>query len=103
MPIEGMYTGTVSPLLQKVPSMYLWLLRWHCYMGLNVRKPVQRFANKKGAGRLSALISTFVICLLESIVSRLVTSRSSILSLVSVAEQTGLTLTLSETLRQVLS
>ena len=43
------------------------------------------------------LISTFVIRLLESIISILATSEISIFWLVSEAEQAGLNLTLSET------
>ena len=43
------------------------------------------------------LISAFVIRFLESIISKLATSEISIFLLVSVAEETGLNLTLSET------
>ena len=58
------------------------------------------FANNKGADKPAhplSLISTFVIRLLESSISRLATSKLSIFLLVSVAEQAGLNLTLSET------
>ena len=44
-----------------------------------------------------SLISPFVICLLESIISKLATSKILIFQLVSVAEETGLSPTLSET------
>ena len=43
-----------------------------------------------------SLISTFVIRLLKSIISKLATSKISIFLLVSVAEETGSSLTLSE-------
>ena len=43
------------------------------------------------------LISAFVIRVLESIISRLATSEISLLYIVSVAEETGLKLALSET------
>ena len=45
-----------------------------------------------------SLISAFVICLLENIISRLAKSKISIFLLVAVAEKTGLKLALSETL-----
>ena len=57
------------------------------------------FANNKGADQPAyprSLISAFVIRLLESFVSRHALSVSSVLYLVSVAEETGLNLTLSE-------
>ena len=60
------------------------------------------FANNKSADQpahAGSLISAFVIHLLESIISRLATSEISLFKLVSVAEQTGLKLTLSETLK----
>ena len=43
-----------------------------------------------------SLISAFVIHFLKSIISRLATSKISIFKLISVAEQAGLNLTLSE-------
>ena len=58
------------------------------------------FANNKGAdqpGNLCSLISAFVILLLESIISKLATSEISLFWQVSVAEQAGLKLVLSET------
>ena len=60
------------------------------------------FANNKSADQpahLRRLISVFVIRFLESILSKFATSKISILLLVSVAEETGLNLTLSETLK----
>ena len=60
-------------------------------MGLDARKTYLRgLANNKGAGQPAhdqrSLISAFVICLLESI-SKLATSKISLLYIVSVAEQ----------------
>ena len=58
---------------------------------------LQGFANNKGADQcahLHSLISTFVIRLLESIISKFDTSEISLFELFSVAEQTGLNLTL---------
>ena len=58
------------------------------------------FANNKGADQPAhprSLISAFVIPLLKSIISRLATSEISLFYLVSVAEETGLSLALSET------
>ena len=64
-------------------------------------KPCHRgFANNTGAYQPALprkLISTFVIRLLESIISRLAAGHISIFLLVSVAEETGLSLALSET------
>ena len=61
---------------------------------------LQRVVDKKGADQpvhTRSLISTFVICLLESIISSLASSEISTFWLVSVAEETGLSLALSET------
>ena len=58
------------------------------------------FANNKGADQPAhphSLISAVVILFLESIISRLATSEISIFLLVSLAEQAGLNLNLSET------
>ena len=58
------------------------------------------FANNTGADQPAhprRLISAFVIRFLERIISKLATSELSIFLLVSVAEETGLNLTLSET------
>ena len=63
-------------------------------------KSVRVFAKNEGADQpahLRRLISTFVFRLLESIISILATSENSTFLLVSVAEQAGLKLTLSET------
>ena len=63
------------------------------------------FANNKGGdqpARPRSLISTFVIRLLESIISKLATSKISIFWLVCVAEETGLSLAMSETPTKVL-
>ena len=56
-------------------------------------------ANNKGSGLYSyprSLISTFIVCLLESIISKLASCKISF-QLVSVAEKTGLSLAQSET------
>ena len=61
---------------------------------------LRRFANNKGADEPAhphSLISTFVIGLLESFISRHALSVISIFYLVSVAEETVLSLALSET------
>ena len=58
------------------------------------------FVNNKDADQPAhprSLISAFVICFLESIISRLARSEISLLYIVLVAEETGLKLTLSET------
>ena len=60
------------------------------------------FLNNTGADKpahLHSLISAFVIHVLESTISKLTTSEISFFYLVSVAEQAGLNLTLSETPR----
>ena len=54
-----------------------------------------RFANNKGTDH--SLISAFVIRFLENTIYNLATSKISIFQQVSVAEQAGLNLTLSET------
>ena len=69
-------------------------------MGLVARKSV--FGGLRTAKALIRLISAFVICLLESIISRLATSEISSFYVVYEAGQAGLNLTLSETRRQVL-
>ena len=58
------------------------------------------FENNKGADQPAhtcSLISTFDICLLESFISKLATNEILVILLVSVAEETGFSLTLSET------
>ena len=72
-------------------------------MDQDTRKPVfGGFANNKGADQPKlprSLIRAFVIWLLESIISRLAMTEISIFMLVSVAQQDGLNITLSETLK----
>ena len=63
-------------------------------MGHNLRKPV--FGGLRTTDPRS-LISGFVIRVLETIISRLASSAIPIFWLVSVAEEAGLNLTLSET------
>ena len=66
-------------------------------LGLDARKPVfGGFVNNNQSVYTHSMISTFVIRLLESIISRLAKSGISIFKLVSVAKQAGLNLTLSE-------
>ena len=63
---------------------------------------LQGFANNKGADQPvhpHRLINAFVIYILESTISILATSEISIFLLVSVAEETGLSLALHETLK----
>ena len=58
------------------------------------------FVNNKGPDKpphTHSLISPFVIRLLKSMIPRLATSKISIFYLVSVAEQAGLNISLSET------
>ena len=78
-----------------------WQQMYQITFGPRREKPcLRRFANNKGADRPAhphSLVSAFVIRLLESIISRLATSEISIFYLVSVAEQAGLNLSLSET------
>ena len=89
----------------------VWLPFLHCrlaaisyalYMGLDARKPDfgGKFAKNKDADQPAhsrSLISACVIRVLESTISKLATSEISFFRLVSVAEQAGLNLTLSET------
>ena len=75
-------------------------------MGLDASKTCLRgFANTDADqhGHPRSLISAFVVCFLESIISNLATGEISIFKLVSVAERTGLKLVLSKTQRQVFS
>ena len=61
---------------------------------------LQGFANNTGANQPAhprSLICAFVISVLESTIPNLATSKISLFYLVSVAEETGLNLTLSET------
>ena len=67
-------------------------------MGLVETKPVfGTLRTTKAHTSPCRLINAFVICFLESIISELGTSKISIVWLVSVAEETGLNLILSET------
>ena len=73
-------------------------------MGLDAGKPffLGGGANNKGADQpahIRSLISTCVIRLLERIISGLATSKNSIFKLVPEAEETGLSVALSETQR----
>ena len=58
-----------------------------------MRKPVLAICEQQRC----SLISTFVVCYLDSIIPILAKSKISRLQLVSVAEQAGLSLTWSET------
>ena len=72
----------------------------HIYLALTQENLSLVFGNNKGADQtvhLGSLISAFVIRLLESILSKLATSQFSILLLVFVVEEMGLSLVLSET------
>ena len=67
---------------------------------------LRRLANNTGAEQpvhLHSLISAFVMRCLESIICKLATVEISIFQLVSVAEETGLKLALSETPKTGLS
>ena len=87
---------------------FYWSLNTNetCFLGpygpLREKTCLQRFANNKGADQPAhprSLSSAFVICVLESTISKLATSEISIFLLVPVAEQATLNLTLSETLK----
>ena len=61
-----------------------------------MRQPVNAICEHKGAdqaARLCSLISTFVVCCLDSIISLVSISEISNLYMASVAEQSGLCLT----------
>ena len=63
---------------------------------------LREFAKNKGADQPAhphSLISAFVIRLLKNIISKLATSKISLFLLVSVAEETGMSLALTETPR----
>ena len=69
-------------------------------MGLVARKPVfwdLPTTKAQTPAHTRSLVIAFVIRLMESIISRLATSKISIFWLVSVAVQAGLNITLSET------
>ena len=68
-------------------------------MGLEARKPAfggLRTTKAQTSLCICSLISAFVVRLLESIISKLATREISLFKLVSVAEETGLSLNLSE-------
>ena len=72
------------------------------YLSHVMRKPVFDYANNKDADQPAhprSLISTFVIRCLDSIIPLVSISEISSLWLASVAEQAGLSLTWSETLK----
>ena len=65
------------------------------YMGLNLRKSVSGICKQQRRRQLAQsriLISAFIICFLESIILKLATSKIS-------AQETGLSLAFSETLK----
>ena len=67
-----------------------------------MRKPVMSYANNKGADQPAhpcSLISAFVVRCLDSIIPLVSMSEISSLCLASVAAQTGLCLTWSQTLK----
>ena len=67
-------------------------------MGLDKRNPV--FGDLRTTKALSCrLISSFVVCFLESMTVKLATSEISIFLIVSVAEETGLSLALWKNLK----
>ena len=71
-------------------------------MGLDVRKLLSWLENNKGENQSvhqASLISTFVICLMESVISKLATSEMAIFKVVSVAERTDLGMTWLEILK----
>ena len=70
------------------------------HTGLVARKPVFGGCENSGADQPvhpGSLISTFIVPFLESIICKLATSEISVFKLVSVAEETALSLALSET------
>ena len=78
---------------------YAWFLK-NIYGPRGEKACLRACANNKGAdqpARLRSLISTFVIHFLESTIYKPSTREILIFSLVSVAEETGLSLVLSET------
>ena len=83
--------------IMKYVSEAYWLLPY----GLRREKPRLRgFANNTGSDQPAhprSLISAFVIHLMESIICILATGEIAIFQLFSVAEETGLKLTLSKT------
>ena len=76
--------------------------KWH-HMGLDAKKSVFGVSEqeRRRPAYPSSLISAFVICFLERIISKLATCKVLYIWLVSVAEETGLSLSLSETQKTV--
>ena len=72
-------------------------------MGLDAKKSVFGVSEqeRRRPAYLRSLISAFVICFLERIISKLATCKVLYIWLVSVAEETGLSLSLSETQKTV--
>ena len=78
--------------------MWLGWVGVRLHMSHDMRKPV--YANNKGTeqpAHLRSLISSFVVCCLDSIISVVSISEISSLNLASVAVQAGLRLTWSQT------
>ena len=72
-------------------------------MGLDARKPfLGGLRHNKGADQPAQMISAFVIPIWKNIIPKLATVEIAIFWLVCVSEESGLSLTLSETL-EVLS
>ena len=70
------------------------------YMSRAMRKLVMSYANNKGADQPAhprSLISAFVVCFLDSVMSLVSVTKLSSFMLASVAEQASLSLTWSET------
>ena len=72
--------------------------RQNLYSGVCKQQRRRPACSSGQSGHQRSLINAFVIPFLKSIISKLATSKISIFLLVSVAEQTGLNLTLSEAL-----
>ena len=71
-------------------------------MGLDTKNCLWGFANNTGADQPAhrrSLISAFVIRFFESIICKLATGKIPIFWILSVAEETGLKLTVAETLK----
>ena len=86
-------------LITNGPAHEIWMLIIWASMRENL---FSGFANNKDADQPAhphSLISAFVIRFLESIISKLATSEILFFLLVSVAEETGLNINLSETQR----
>ena len=73
-------------------NMWTWTSE-HLLSGLGDNKGADQSVHQ------GSLISTFVICLMESVTSKLATSEMAIFKVVSVAEQADLGMTWLETLK----